>query len=133
MFASFEDLDVWKRSCQLSVLVYVSLRDCRDYGIRNQMQRASVSIASNIAEGAERSRKDFCRFLRIALGSAAELRTQAYIAAKIGIIDQPAMNAIVTETRGVAKMLFGLSTALRTPKKRPPENRKPKTENPEEP
>lgn len=131
MFASFEDLDVWKRSCQLSVVVYETLRECREHGLRNQMQRASVSIASNIAEGSERTRKDFARFVRMAFGSAAELRTQAYIAAKVGIIDSAAMNAIVSETRGVAKMLFGLSVALKSHKKRPPANRTPDTEPPE--
>jgi four helix bundle protein len=54
------------------------------------MQRAAISIPSNIAEGCERSQKDFTRFLKIALGSNAELRTQAYIAAKVQIIsDEP--------------------------------------------
>ena len=75
MYRSFEDLEVWKRACNLAVQVYASLRDCRDYGLRDQMQRAAVSIASNIAEGAERPPKEFSRFLTIARGSAAELRT----------------------------------------------------------
>jgi len=86
MFRSFEDLDVWKRSCQLTVRIYELLRECRDFGLRNQMQRAAVSIASNIAEGWERGGKDFVRFLVIARGSAAELRTQCYNACKLGII-----------------------------------------------
>jgi four helix bundle protein len=113
MFQSFEDLEVWKRSCSLAVKVYEALRATRDYGIRNQMQRAAVSIASNIAEGAERSRRDFIRFLRIARGSAAELRTQAYIAARIGVIDMPSMTLIVNETKELAKMLFALARSVR--------------------
>ena len=68
----------------------------------------------------------------MALGSAAELRTQAYIAARIGIVDSTAMTAIVSETRGVAKMLFGLSAAIKAQKRRPPENRTPDTEPPKE-
>ena len=80
-YQSFEELEVWKRACQLAVRVYELLKECHDFGLRDQMQRASVSIASNIAEGHERGGKDFARFLRVALGSAAELRTQAYIAA----------------------------------------------------
>jgi four helix bundle protein len=76
MYHSFEELDVWKRACTLAVRMYEILKDCRDYGLKDQMQRAAVSIASNIAEGAERGGKDFIRFLVIARGSAAELRTQ---------------------------------------------------------
>ena len=76
------------------------------------MQRAAVSIASNIAEGSERSRRDFARFLAIARGSVAELRTQTYIAARINIIDGPTMTAIVTETKELARMLFALGKSL---------------------
>ena len=49
MYQSFEDLEVWKRGCNLAVQVYEALRECREYGLRDQMQRAAVSIASNIA------------------------------------------------------------------------------------
>lgn len=80
MYHSFEDLEVWQRSCMLAVHVYGQLADCRDVGLRDQMQRAAVSVASNIAEWAERGRKEFARFLAIARVSAAELRTQTYIA-----------------------------------------------------
>ena len=76
MYQSFEELEVWKRACQLAVRIYEVLRESREFGLRNQMQRAAVSIASNIAEGAERGGKDFARFLHIAQGSSAELRTQ---------------------------------------------------------
>ena len=72
-YGSFEELDVWKRACQLSVNTYQLMASCRDYGLKDQMTRASVSIASNIAEGAERdSIKEFQRFIHIAKGSAAE-------------------------------------------------------------
>jgi four helix bundle protein len=57
------------------------------------MQRAAVSIPSNTAEGAERGGRDFLRFLKIARGSAAELRTQRYFACKIGVLDQPMTTA----------------------------------------
>ena len=52
---SFEDLEVWKKSCRLSVRIYRLLRDCRDYGLRDQMLRSAISIPSNIAEGSERA------------------------------------------------------------------------------
>ena len=76
-FQSFEKLEVWKRACNLAVFVYTTMQENRDFGMKDQMQRAAVSIASNIAEGSERGGKDFKRYLRIARGSAAELRTQA--------------------------------------------------------
>ena len=80
-YSSFEELEVWKRSCRLAVRIYEVLKDCRDFWLKDQMTRAAVSIASNIAEGAERdSVSEFIRFLHIAKGSAAELRAQIYIA-----------------------------------------------------
>jgi four helix bundle protein len=79
-YSSFLDLGVWKRSCQLAVKVYELLKDCRDFGLKDQMTRSAISIPSNIAEGSERgSSADFIRLLHIAKGSAAELRTQVYI------------------------------------------------------
>jgi len=54
-YKSFEELDVWKRACKLAVDVYVVLKDCREFGLRDQMNRAAVSIPSNIAEGAAQS------------------------------------------------------------------------------
>jgi four helix bundle protein len=89
MYHSFEDLEVWKRGCRLAVEVSRTLAKCREYYLRDQMQRAALSIPSNIAEGSERDSKlDYIRFLRIAKGSAAELRTQCYIAAKLEILKQ---------------------------------------------
>ncbi len=63
-YRSFEGLEVWKRACRLAVRVYGVLKDCRDYGFKDQMTRAAVSIASNIAEGAERdSMSEYRRFI----------------------------------------------------------------------
>ena len=111
-FQSFEDLEVWKRACNLAVLVYEALSSSREFALRDQMQRAAVSIASNIAEGSERSERDFLRFLSIARGSSSELRTQAYIGYKIKIFDQQQMNHIVDETKQINRMLIGLSQAI---------------------
>jgi four helix bundle protein len=113
MYQSFEDLEVWKRSCQLAVKLYEVLSTCRDYGIRDQMQRAAVSIPSNIAEGYERRGKEFLRFLSISRGSAAELRTQAYIAAKIGTLTIEQMNEFVAELKEITKMIVGLAKSIR--------------------
>ena len=113
-YSSFEELEVWKRACQLAVEIYESLRASREHGLKDQMQRAAVSIASNIAEGSERGGKDFAHFLRIASGSAAELRTQLYIARKIGIIPNGNFPLLINETKEIAKMLTGLAKSLKT-------------------
>jgi four helix bundle protein len=112
MFRSFEDLDVWKRSCALAVQIFELLKDCREFGLRDQMQRSAVSIPSNIAEGAERGGKDFVRYLAIARGSAAELRTQVYIAGKIGVVDRKTMTTLVAELKEISKMLTGLANSV---------------------
>ena len=62
----FEDLKIWQASVELAVSLYRELANCKDYGLRDQMQRSAVSIPSNIAEGFDRnSNKEFVRFLKI--------------------------------------------------------------------
>lgn len=114
-YRSFEDLEVWKRSCKLAVRVYELLRNSKDYALKDQMQRAAVSIASNIAEGSERGGADFARFLRIASGSAAELRTQVYIATRIGLMANSVQQELVGELKEISRMLAGLMKSLRSP------------------
>ncbi len=124
--AGFEDLDVWKAGCRLAVDVYSELQKIRDYGLRDQMQRAAVSIASNIAEGAERrSKKEFVQFLYIARGSCAELRTQLYIAVSIGAISTDNSSKLVAETKRISAMLTKLITTLEPTT----DNRQPITKN----
>ncbi len=87
---TFEDLEVWKRRCQLAVDVYVANHASKDFGLRDQMQRATVSIPPNIAEGCERdSTPDFIKFLRYSKGSCGELRTQLYISDRVRKKNQP--------------------------------------------
>jgi len=116
-YGSFEELEVWKRGCRLTVRVYEVLKGCRDYGLKEQMTRAAVSIASNIAEGAERdSKAEFIRFLHIAKGSAAELRTQVYIARQIGQIGAEIQKELVEELKSISAMLQGLIRSLKKQK-----------------
>lgn len=114
MSASFEDLEVWQKSCRLSVDLYRLLKDCRDYGIKDQMCRAAVSIASNIAEGSERGTDcEFVRFLNIAKGSAAELRTQLYIAVEIGVIAKDDFAELIKRIKSVSQMLQALINSIK--------------------
>lgn len=113
-YRSFEELEVWKRGCQVAVRMYELSRDWRDFGLRDQMRRAAISIPSNIAEGAERGGNDFVRFLRVARGSAAELRTQCYIASRIGVLPTNKAHEIEAELKAISKMLTGLARSLKT-------------------
>jgi len=112
-YQSFENLEVWKRSVDLSVRVYGEFRVCRDFGFKDQICRSSVSIASNIAEGMERqSRKETIHFLHIAKGSCAELRTQLQIAERIGYMDVATAKDVCDEAVSVSRMLHGLVKSL---------------------
>jgi len=70
-----ENLDVWKRSCRLSVGIYQYFQDSKDYGFKDQITRSSLSIASNIAEGMEKaSKKESIKFLDIAKGKGLSVK-----------------------------------------------------------
>jgi four helix bundle protein len=105
----FEDFEVWQDSMVLCKELYSLLSDCRDFALRDQMQRAAVSIPSNIAEGFERgSNKEFVRFLYIAKGSAGELRTQIYLAKEFNIIDKEKSLVLMEKIRKISGMLQNL-------------------------
>jgi four helix bundle protein len=86
---SYRDLQIWQRAVELAVHVYratESFPKTEVYALTNQMRRAAVSIASNIAEGYGRSEAELARYLTMARGSLAELETQAEIAQRIGYL-----------------------------------------------
>ncbi|MCL2919646.1 four helix bundle protein [Shewanella litorisediminis] len=105
----FEQLDVWKRASRLACDVYKALKDSRDYGLKDQMTRAAVSIPSNIAEGEEReSQAESARFLYFAKGSAGELVTQIYIAVEIGLIEKQQGGLLIREAKEISAMIAAL-------------------------
>lgn len=84
----FEDLICWQKSRILVKEVYKSLKDCRDFGFKDQMQRAAISVLSNIAEGFERgTQAELLNYLYIAKGSAGEVRAQLYAALDVGYLN----------------------------------------------
>jgi four helix bundle protein len=106
---AFEDLVVWKKSKALAVDIYSTLKDCKDYGLKDQMTRSAVSISSNIAEGFERnSNKQFAHFLQIAKASCGELRSQIYICQEIGTISSDQAKSLSGKAKEISKMLQGL-------------------------
>jgi four helix bundle protein len=114
MYQSYEDLDVWQKAVGLSVRVHQLMLDCRDYGFKDQICRAAVSIASNVAEGMERdSKKETIHFLHIAKGSCAEVRTQLLIALRVGYIDEATFLKLKADAESISRMLHGLIKSLR--------------------
>ena len=104
-----ENLEVWKRSCRLTVDLYRTLASCKDYGFKDQITRAALSIPSNIAEGYERHSARSCvQFLKIAKGSCGELWTQLLIAREIEYIEDKVCRQMEDEVKVLSKMLYKL-------------------------
>ena len=113
---NFKEYPVWKDAINLSTEIYkitekFPLDERR--GLCSQMQRASVSIASNIAEGASRSSKsEFKRFLEISLGSSFELESQLIISNNIGYLDESVTDNLVMSVQNIEKQLSGFINSL---------------------
>ena len=113
--AGFEDLEVWKRAVELSVSIYRETRELKDFGFRDQITRAGLSIPSNIAEGIERTTPaDQCKFLDYARASCGEVRTQTIVGTKVGFIFSQTGRDWCQETKEVAAMINGLIRSIRT-------------------
>lgn len=112
---NFQNLEIWKRGCQLAELVHQAFEGSREFEFKSQMVRCSLSIPSNIAEGsARRSNPDFIRFLNYSKGSAAELFTQTVIAEKRDIVSHEIAESISTESLELLSMIEGLIQRLET-------------------
>ena len=112
MIHNFRELEVWKRSMSLAGLVYALSRKYPEeekFGLTSQTQRAVVSIASNIAEGAGRgSDKDFAHFLNVALGSAFEVETQVILAGQFKYITEEEQEIVLSELHVIQPQLNAL-------------------------
>ena len=111
-YQSFRELRVWQEAKSLAVAIYrlsSSARLAHDFGLKDQMQRAAVSIPSNIAEGYERkSNPEFIRYLLIAKGSLSELTTQLEIAREVGLIEEPSFFPLEHQCNKLSAMLTKL-------------------------
>lgn len=113
----FEDIDAWQKARKLTKSIYKITSDgnfSRDYGLRDQIRRASVSIMSNVAEGFERDgNKEFIHFLSIAKGSAAEVRAQLYVALDAGYFDQNNFNILYDLAGETGRLIGGFMRYLK--------------------
>jgi four helix bundle protein len=112
----FEDLIAWQKARVLTRDVYKATgigEFSRDFGLKDQIRRAAVSIMSNIAEGFERGRpSEFHQFLSVAKASCAELRSQLYVALDAGYIKDDLFNELMPKATEVGRIIGGLRSAV---------------------
>lgn len=113
----FEDIEAWKLARALANRIYdvTSKSDfSRDYGLRDQIRRASISIVSNIAEGFERDGdREFLQFLFVAKGSCGEVRAQLYLAYDRKYLTEDEFGELTQKSLQVSRMIAGLTKYLR--------------------
>ena len=121
-FRTFEDIEAWKNSRELVKKIYEITDNgafARDFGLKDQIRRASVSIMANISEGFERSgNKEFIQFLSIAKGSVGEVRSHLYVAHDLGYISKESFDSLAdlardTSTKVSKLMLYLQNSSLK--------------------
>ena len=110
---SFEDIQCWQKARILSMEIYQAFSQNKDYGFKDQIQRAAVSVMNNIAEGFERNtNKEFRHFLYIAKGSCGEVRSMLYLAEELEYTTPTKTMALHNKDTEISKMLSGFIKTL---------------------
>lgn len=113
MILRFEDIISWQKAKALSIEVYKTFENTRDFGFKSQIERAAVSVMNNIAEGFDRrSNKEFRQFLYISKGSCAEVRSMLYLAKDLNKMDEKKFTELYDLTIEISKLLSGLIKTL---------------------
>lgn len=117
-FAKFEDILAWQKARQVTKLIYQETAKgefFKDFDLRSQIRRASISIMANIAEGfGRRSDKEFANFLNIAHGSAYEVQSHLYLALDLNYIKTETFTKLYESLNEICRMIYALSNKLRT-------------------
>ena len=123
-FQKFEDIEAWQRARELTREIYTASNEnpfSKDFGLRDQVRKTSVSIMSNIAEGFERDgTKEFIQFLSVAKGSSGELRSQLYVALDQGYLEEGRFDRLLGIVLETSRMIGGLINYLRKSKMKGP-------------
>ena len=118
--AGFEELIAWQKARELAKDIYRLTSTgvfAKDFGLKDQIRRAAVSIMSNIAEGYERGgRAEFHQFLVIAKGSCGEVRSQLYIAHDVGYLKEESFEKAKDDAEQLSKIIAGLMKSVKTQK-----------------
>lgn len=113
IIGQFEDIIAWQKAKRLTEETYEQMREIRDLGFKDQIQRAAVSVMNNIAEGFERrSNKEFKQFLFIAKGSCGEVRSMLHIANSLKYVDKKQGDSMLALSVEISKILSGLIKTL---------------------
>ncbi|MEN8839049.1 MAG: four helix bundle protein [Flavobacteriales bacterium] len=114
---NYKELKIWNKGIDLAESIYKTVSEFPDsekYGIVSQHKRASISVSSNIAEGASRkSQKEFSHFLSISLGSLFEIETQLEIASRIKYINDETLKELIEQINELIKMIIGFERQLK--------------------
>jgi len=133
-FKRYEDIEVWQLARQLAKGVYALTRTgafAKDYGLKDQIQRAAVSVGSNIAEGFERAgNKEFISFLWIAKGSAGEVGSQLYTAYDVGYVSKEDFDQTIQQSKTIGAKIYRLIESMSVSNFTGVRYRKPETLNP---
>ncbi|MDT0645642.1 four helix bundle protein [Zunongwangia sp. F260] len=117
-FNSFEEIIAWQKARELNSEIYRITNNgpfSKDFDLRGQIRRSSISISSNIAEGFEReTRKEFIRFLYIAKASAGEFRSQLYLASDLDYLESGEFERLNAKVNEISKLVSGLIKYLAT-------------------
>jgi len=109
----FEDIIAWQKAQDFTVELYDIFRDSKDFGFKDQILRAAVSISNNIAEGFDRgSDPQFAHFLYIAIGSSSEVRSMLYLAMRLKYIDKTQRDDLLDKSNEISRIIRGLIKSL---------------------
>lgn len=110
----FEDLIVWQKAQDFSVVIYKNFSSLKDYSFKDQITRASVSISNNIAEGFDRkTNPDFKRFLYIASSSNSEVRSMLYLSERLEFLKSDKSKELIEKSNEISRMLYGLILSMK--------------------
>ncbi len=109
----FEDIIAWQKAQDLTVELYGIFQNSKDFGFKDQILRAAVSISNNIAEGFDRGTDpQFVRFLYIAIGSSSEVRSMLYLAMRLNYINQIQRDDLLAKSNEISRIIRGLIKSL---------------------
>jgi four helix bundle protein len=109
----FEDVIGWQKAQDLAVTIYYVFKELRDYGFKDQICRAAVSVSNNIAEGFDRrTDADFARFMYMAIGSCSEVKSMLYLSKRLNYLEHDKANIMIEQANEISKILRGLIKSL---------------------
>lgn len=112
----FEDIIAWQKAQDLAVAVYGAFRPSKDFGFKDQICRAAVSVSNNIAEGFDRgSDADFSRFLYISISSCSEVHSMLHLATRLQYLSDDERDSLLAQSEEVSRIIRGLIKSISKP------------------